>query len=84
MSDAERLTWSRIQALALAGLEESLERLMREGKGELLAQDSVSWPRAGEDLEVWVDASKRWVDQAFYVVDVEPRERGRVRRIGML
>jgi hypothetical protein len=69
--DAERLTWSRIQALALAGLEESLERLMLDGKGELLARDSVSWPRAGEDLEVWVDASKRWVDQAFYVVDVD-------------
>jgi hypothetical protein len=77
MSDAERLTWSRIQALALAGLEESLERLMREGKGELLAQDSVSWPRAGEDLEVWVDASKRWVDQAFYVVDVDLGEGAR-------
>jgi hypothetical protein len=77
MSDAERLTWSRIQALAVAGLEESLERLMREGKGELLAQDSVSWPRAGEDLEVWVDASKRWVDQAFYVVDVDLGEGAR-------
>ena len=77
MSDAARLTWSRIQALALAGLEESLERLMREGKGELLAQDSVSWPRAGEDLEVWVDASKRWVDQAFYVVDVDLGEGAR-------
>jgi hypothetical protein len=77
MSDAERLTWSHIQALALAGLEESLERLMREGKGELLARDSVSWPRAGEDLEVWVDASKRWVDQAFYVVDVDLGEGAR-------
>ena len=35
--DAERLTWSRIHALALAGLEESLEHLMRAGKGELLS-----------------------------------------------
>ena len=71
MSDAERLTWSRIHALALAGLEESLERLMREGKGELLARAPVSWPRANEDLEVWVDAIRRWTDQEFYVVDTD-------------
>jgi hypothetical protein len=75
--DAERLTWSRIHALALAGLEESLERLMREGKGELLARAPVSWPRAGEDLEVWVDAIRRWTDQEFYVVDADLGEGAR-------
>jgi hypothetical protein len=77
MSDAERLTWSRIHALALAGLEESLERLMREGRGELLARAPVSWPRAGEDLEVWVDAIRRWTDQEFYVVDTDLGEGAR-------
>src|ERR1700677_780421 len=77
MSDVERLTWSRIQALALAGLEESLERLMREGKGELLTRAPVSWPRAGEDLEVWVDAIRRWTDQEFYVVDTDLGEGAR-------
>jgi AAA domain len=69
--DAKSLTWSRIRALAVAGLESSLERLMRGGRGELLARDPVRWPRAGEDLEVWVDTSRRWVDQEFYVVDAD-------------
>ena len=77
MSDAERLTWSRIHALALAGLQESLERLMREGKGELLTRAPVSWPRAGGDLEVWVDAIRRWTDQEFYVVDTDLGEGAR-------
>jgi RecA/RadA recombinase len=71
MNDAESLTWSRIRALAIAGLESSLDRLMREGKGELLARSPMQLPRVGEDLELWVDTTKRWVDQEFYVVDAD-------------
>lgn len=71
MSDAKSLTWPRMRALAIAGLESSLERLVREGRGELLARSPVPLPRAGEDLEVWVDTTKRWVDQEFYVVDAD-------------
>lgn len=69
--DAKSLSWPRIRALAMAGLESSLDRLMREGRGELLARDPVSWPRAGESLEVWVDTARRWIDQEFYVVDAD-------------
>ncbi|HEY3865341.1 MAG TPA: AAA domain-containing protein [Solirubrobacteraceae bacterium] len=50
---------------------------MREGRGELLVRDPVSWPRAGEDLEVWVDSTRRWVDQEFYVVDADLDEGAR-------
>jgi RecA/RadA recombinase len=70
MSDAKSLTWPRIRALAIAGLESSLDRLMREGKGELLARSPVPLPRTGE-LELWVDTTKRWVDQEFYIVDAD-------------
>ncbi len=70
MNDAKSLTWPRIRALAMAGLESSLDRLMREGKGELLARSPVPLPRTGE-LELWVDTTKRWVDQEFYVVDAD-------------
>jgi hypothetical protein len=84
MSDAESLTWLRIRALAIAGLEASLARLMLEGKGELLARDPVPWPPAKQDLEVWVDSTRRWVSQEFYVVDADlgegvPRDRHAVR-----
>jgi hypothetical protein len=44
---------------------------MREGKGELLARSPVPLPRAGGDLELWVDTTKRWVNQEFYVVDAD-------------
>ena len=69
--DAESLTWSRIRALAIAALESSLARLVREGKGELLAREPVRWPRAGEDLELWVDAVRHWMSQEFFVVDAD-------------
>jgi RecA/RadA recombinase len=80
--DGNSLIWRRIRALAIAGVESSLERKMREGKGELLARDPVKWPRAGQDLEVWVDSSKRWVGQEFYVVDADlGMGRGEDRRV---
>jgi hypothetical protein len=69
--NGNNLSWRRIRALAIAGLESSLERLIREGKGELLARDPVSWPRAGQDLEVWVGASRHWMSQELYVVDAD-------------
>jgi len=71
MSNAKSLTWPRIRALAIAGLESSLDRMISEGKGELLARSPVPLPHAGEDLELWVDTTKRWVDQEFYVVDAD-------------
>jgi hypothetical protein len=65
------LTWSRIRALAIEALESSLERMVRDGKGELLARDTVRWPSTGDELELWVDTSKHWMSQEFYVVDAD-------------
>ncbi|MGD0453055.1 MAG: AAA domain-containing protein [Solirubrobacteraceae bacterium] len=36
-----------------------------------MTQDSVPWPSPGKDLEVWVDTSKHWMSQEFYVVDAD-------------
>lgn len=69
--DPKSLTWSRIRALAIEAVESSLERLMRDGSGELLAREPVRWPRASEDLELWVDTTKQWMNQEFYVVDAD-------------
>jgi AAA domain len=71
MSDAAELSWKQIHRLAIEGLEASLARLIREGKGERLTREPVSLPTARGDLELWVDATRRWVDQQFYVVDAD-------------
>jgi hypothetical protein len=65
------LTWSRVRALAIEALESSLERMVRDGKGGLLAREPVRWPSAGDELELWVDTSKHWMSQEFYVVDAD-------------
>src|ERR1700689_923040 len=65
------LTWSRVRVLAIGSLESSGERLGRDGKGGLLAREPVRWPSTGDELELWVDASKHWLSQEFYVVDAD-------------
>ena len=69
--NSSSLTWEAVRDRAVRAVEAALVRLVREGKGELLADTPVGLPPNGRRLEVWITIDRRWVDQQFYVVDAD-------------